>query len=406
LYGLRRSPLLWQKELTKAFNELGFKEVPQEPCVALNGGVIAFFYVDDIVLVYRKRDESTVRSAVDGLEQRFQMTDCGELKWFLGIHVVRDRKAKSIWLSQESYFEKIVRECHTDTSGRLPETPMDGRELLPSLGKASAKSTTQYQKKIGSILFAAVTTRLDIAFAAARLSQFCQNPNELHHEAADRVIRYLYSTRDRAIWFDGQNQSSTSFVCASDASFADNTQDRKSSQGYVLMLFGGAIAWKANKQDTVTTSSTEAELLAISQTAKEAIFMSRLFKALTLELDEPLVLQCDNRQTIRLVCDESAKLQTKLRHVDIHNHWLRQECMAKRIHMLWKPTADIVADGLTKALAKGKFNEFIRQLKLQDIAGRLEQIKRMEVLREQIKAANGQEQELSLKTGGRGIQRQ
>ena len=102
------------------------------------------------------------------------------------------------------------------------------------------------------------------------------------------------------------------FLCASDASFADNSTDRKSSQGYVMTLFGGPIAWRANKQDTVTTSSTEAELLALSQTAKEAIFLSRLFKAMQLDLDEPLVIQCDNRQTIRLVYKESAKLQTKL----------------------------------------------------------------------------------------------
>jgi hypothetical protein len=64
--------------------------------------------------------------------------------------------------------------------------------------------------------------------------------------------------------------------------------DRKSSQGYVMMLFGGPISWRANKQDTVTTSSTEAELLALSQTAREALFIGRLFHALTLELDEPM----------------------------------------------------------------------------------------------------------------------
>ena len=61
-------------------------------------------------------------------------------------------------------------------------------------------------------------------------------------------------------------------ICASDASFADNTLDRKTPQGYIMTLFGGPIAWRANKQDTVTTSSTEAELLAMSQIAKEAIF--------------------------------------------------------------------------------------------------------------------------------------
>jgi hypothetical protein len=65
-------------------------------------------------------------------------------------------------------------------------------------------------------------------------------------------------------------------------------------------------------------SSTEAELLALSQTAKEAIFLSGLLKALTLRLDEALAIQCDNRQTLRLLNEESAKLITKLRHVDIY----------------------------------------------------------------------------------------
>jgi hypothetical protein len=74
------------------------------------------------------------------------------------------------------------------------------------------------------------------------------------------------------------------------------------------MLFGGLISWRANKQDIVTTLSTEAKLLALSQTAREALFIGRLFHALTLELDKPMSVQCDNIQTIRLVCEESMKL--------------------------------------------------------------------------------------------------
>src|SRR5579871_6593763 len=53
LYGLRRSPLLWQMNLTNSLKELGFKAVPQEPCVMLNGSIVVFFYVDDIVFCYR-----------------------------------------------------------------------------------------------------------------------------------------------------------------------------------------------------------------------------------------------------------------------------------------------------------------------------------------------------------------
>lgn len=100
-----------------------------------------------------------------------------------------------------------------------------------------------------------------------------------------------------------------------------------------MKLFGGTIVWRANKQDTVTTSSTEVELLAISQTAKKAIHLSRLMKALTLFLPEALTIECNNKQTIRLLVDKSTKLQTKLRHVDIHSHWSRQEVQRRSINI-------------------------------------------------------------------------
>jgi len=91
-----------------------------------------------------------------------------------------------------------------------------------------------------------------------------------------------------------------------------------------MKLFGGLIAWRANKQDIVTTSTTEAELLALSQAAKESLFVSRLLQELDIQLkDARIRIQCDNQQTIRLVTSEIASLQTRLRHMDIHNHWLR-----------------------------------------------------------------------------------
>ena len=113
------------------------------------------------------------------------------------------------------------------------------------------------------------------------MSRFNQNPGLLHHKAADRLILYIFNTRYYCIKYR-QESTALSFICASDASFADNTLDQKSSQGFAIKLFGGLVAWRANKQDIVTTSSTEAELLALSQTSKEAIYMSRLLIALKL----------------------------------------------------------------------------------------------------------------------------
>ena len=88
--------------------------------------------------------------------------------------------------------------------------------------------------------------------------------------------------------------------------------DCKSSQNYIVLLFEESIAWKINKQNIITTSSIEAELLALSQITKKAIFISQLLKALTLRLDEPLIIKCDNKQTLRLVMKDSMKLSTKL----------------------------------------------------------------------------------------------
>ena len=393
LYGLRRSPLLWQTKLTSVLKDLGFKEVPQEPCVVLKDGIICFFFVDDIVFAFRKKDRDDVNQIVTSLKKTFTITELGELKWFLGMHVIRDRSKRSLWISQLSYIEKVAHQFTLDLQ-RCPETPMTEEELMPLPSEEEMDETgrTLYQQKVGSILFAGISTRPDIAFATAKLSQFNQRPGKAHHEAADRVIRYLYRTRHLSIQY-GRQSTATSLVCASGASFADNRIDRKSSQGYMMKLFGGPIAWRANKQDTVTTSSTEAELLALSQTAKEAIYLSRLLLALTLQLDEPLTIQCDNFQTIRLMVQEAAKLQTKLRHVDIHSHWLRQEVQRGTIQLQWQETQKMIADGLTKPLSKVRFRRFTEMIGLEDLTERLTLIRRQDELKEELQEMKSEEKQ-------------
>jgi hypothetical protein len=149
-----------------------------------------------------------------------------------------------------------------------------------------------------------------------------------------------------------------------DASFADDLTDRKSSQGHLITLFGGPIAWKSGKQDTVTTSSTEAELLALTAVAKEAIATLRLFAGMRFELADKLTIWCDNQQTIRLVNSELPRLRTALRHIDIHNNWVRQEVQKRTFTVDYLETGKMPADGLTKALPKTKFRLFVEQLGL------------------------------------------
>lgn len=162
----------------------------------------------------------------------------------------------------------------------------------------------------------------------------------------------------------------------SDAAYADDAITRYSSMGIAAMLYGAVFFWKATKQRTVTTSSTEAELLALSRGSKELLYWLRFFRNLKLDLEEDSTIYCDNQQTIRLLQNCNNKLETKLKHVDIHQMWLRQEVQAQRVKVEWMPTADMVADGFTKELPALKHAAWVKQLGLMDITDILKKMGR------------------------------
>jgi hypothetical protein len=158
--------------------------------------------------------------------------------------VLRDRQRRCLWLSQSFYIKKIANKCKINLSSKPSNTLIHKAELLPSFKQATQQSSLQYQSKVGLILYATITTQPDIAFAASKLAQFNANLSQQHYKAADQVLHYLYSTREKAICY-GQLRTKTAcqaFFCASDASFANNSTDRKSSQGYMMTLFRGPIA--------------------------------------------------------------------------------------------------------------------------------------------------------------------
>ena len=118
----------------------------------------------------------------------------------------------------------------------------------------------------------------------SKLSEFLQNPSPIHIAAADQTLEYLVGTKYFAIEFDGNQQDRRIFITSSDSAFADDKLTRNSSYGFCVSLFGGVIHYKAVKGTTVTTSSTEAELLALSLTAKEFIWWMRFFEQIQFDL--------------------------------------------------------------------------------------------------------------------------
>lgn len=132
LYGLRRSPLLWQRHLETGLTAIGFRRVAGENCCWQLGGITFFFYVDDCVLAFRRELRETAMKAIKALQQRYHLEGRQDLQWFLGIEVIRDRKQHKIWLSQAVYCEKAARGIKRLSREPIegPPTPIIKEELL------------------------------------------------------------------------------------------------------------------------------------------------------------------------------------------------------------------------------------------------------------------------------------
>lgn len=369
LYGLRDSPAIWFREFTTTLRNQGMVQCKEEPCIyrSTDHKVIVLFFVDDVQIIYHKSNEKLAEKITKGIEDAYELRTMGDTEWFLGIRIIRDRGQKKLWLAHDTYIEKIAKKfkCTQGNAG----TPLPTMEFKKNEGVAPPWYVKIYQEKTGSILYTAITIRVDIAFAASQLSHFLTNPSEEHMKAVDHCIVYLWNTRFLAIAFC--SSLPPQLMVFSDASFADDQETRRSSQGYIMSLFGGAVIWKASRQDTVTTSTTEAELLGVERTSKETMATLRLLREMDFAIKAPVTIFCDNMQAIRLIVGENERITTKLRHVDIQNMWLRQEYAKGSFTVTYLPTAEMTADGLTKNLSRQKHEHFRSLLNLQDISGRV-----------------------------------
>jgi hypothetical protein len=164
LYGMPRSPLLWFKHLTATMERLGFKPVPESACLYTNGRIIVFFYVDDIVIMVHPKYHSDFLDFKAKLMAAYEMRDMGELKWFLGIRVTRDRLRRRIWLSQDSYIRKICAQYSISLDSRKsPKTPLPSGSLTQYEDTATPHEIHDYQQRVGSVTYASSITRPDNA---------------------------------------------------------------------------------------------------------------------------------------------------------------------------------------------------------------------------------------------------
>jgi len=351
LYGLKQAGLEWYRTLREHIKSLGYKQSGYDPCLYIRDKEhYILVYVDDLLVFSRMDTLVTVKEEIAG---RYEMRDMGEAHWFLAMEITRDRTARTITINQRKYINKILNRFGLENC-RPMSTPMAASLKLP---KQETPTIDQhlYQSMLGSLMYAAVGTRPDIAFAVHFLAQHTLAPGKKHLEAIKRVFHYLKGTQNLGLIYDGKrvNEDLMGFT---DSDWAGDPNSRRSVSGYCFIFCGAVVSWSSKKQPTIALSSTEAEYMALTHAGKEAVFLQNLYGDIGIQITAPLFLLVDNQSAIALA--ENPIFHARSKHIEVRQHWIREKIEDGRIRLEYTPTSDQVADIFTKPLNAEKFVKF------------------------------------------------
>ncbi|VFQ82872.1 unnamed protein product [Cuscuta campestris] len=280
------------------------------------GSAVVFLalYVDDILLI--GNDIPTLTTVKTWLSKSFSMKDLGEASYALGIRIYRDRSRKLLGLSQSTYIDKVLARFSMSESkqGSLPM--VQGMSLSKTQGASTPEEVERmrnvpYASAIGSIMYAMVCTRPDVAFALSVTSRYQSNPGESYWTAVKNILKYFRRTKDAFLVYGGKEE--LSIVGYTDANFQTDRDDFKSQAGYVFCLNGGAVTWKSYKQDTTADSTTEVEYVAEAEAAKEGVWLKNFITELGVvpSIKNPIPFFCDKIGAIAQAKEPRSHQKTK-----------------------------------------------------------------------------------------------
>ena len=366
IYGLKQSGRQWFKKLDQKLKILGLEQLSGDKCVYIRKNkestLIVAVYVDDRIVTTDQIE--AFEKLKDDLSREFKMKDLGRLHHCLGIEFEQDVNTNAVFMFQRKYIGDVLRKFGMQDSKPV-STPLDGniklsREMGPKTSEEMEEmSRVTYQSLIGSLMYLAVSTRPDIAYAVSSLSQFNQNPGKAHWISAKRILRYLKGTQHFGLLFTKNGKNLHGYV---DADWGAAVDDRRSYTGFVFKLANSAISWESRKQRTVALSSTEAEYMALTEAAKETTYLRCFLKEVGILSSDakPTNAFCDNQEAQELMRNPVHHARSK--HINIRHHYVREVFEKGDLEVEYIPTTEMVADVLTKALFGPSHRRFLKEL--------------------------------------------
>lgn len=359
IYGLKQASRRWFSKLDDKLKEWGFKPSHADPCIysihTEKEKLVIGVYVDDFIIA--GSNQHRVDSFKRKIQNTFETRDLGELNFCLGIKF--EKRNGAIYSSQVKYIEDILKKFNMDQC-RPVVYPMEaGCNLKKNEGPKAADYP--YQNLIGSLMYLAVATRPDISYAVSYLSQFNTCYGQEHWIAAKRILRYLKGTKNFALKF---YKTGKKLVGMADADWASDKTNYHSYSGYCFIYGGAAISWESKKQKSVALSSCEAEYMALTHAAKEAIHLKQLANDSGLKLQTVTVFN-DNQSAKNM--SENPIISSKSKHIHIREHFIREAVADGSVKIEYLPTDEMDADIFTKPLLGQKFINFRNNLGLTEV---------------------------------------
>ncbi|KAL5733960.1 hypothetical protein ACOSP7_031821 [Xanthoceras sorbifolium] len=355
LYGLKQALRQWYKKFDSFMSSSGFTRCQADHCCYIkrfdNSFIILLLYVDDMLVA--GSDMQEIMNLKRELSKQFAMKDLGAAKQILGMRIKRDTKSETLLLSQAEYIKKVLSRFNMQDAKPV-STPLGvhfrlSKEQSPKTEEERTHmAKVPYASAIGSLMYAMVCTRPDIAQAVGAVSRYMNNPGKIHWEAVKWILRYLRGTTNKTLCFKGGDTTLTGYV---DADLAGNVDIRKSTTGYVYTLGGTAVSWVSQLQKIVALSTTEAEYVAVTEASKEMVWLQSFLEELG-KKQEDNVLYCDSQSAIHLAKNPSFHSRTK--HIQLRYHFIRSLLEDGILKLEKISGAQNPADMLTKTVTTDK----------------------------------------------------
>lgn len=360
IYGLKQAARVWYEAISELLIKLNWVRSRIDTCfftkMSKSGNrMYLALYVDDTTVAYKSIDEEEWLNDKKKISEQYKIKDIGDLYWIFNMKVIRDRTAKTITLCQTAYVESMLMsyDMHNckdsdNPEGSVPLNEIESEEL-------NLEEHSEYRSLVGALLYAAITTRIDIAHAVGMLCRNVAKPSKCHLNAAYRVLRYLSKTSTLGLVFGKGNGRGIELEAYTDASWGDSQELRRSVTGIVILYKGNVVHWISKRQVTVALSSTEAEYMALSNTVQEILWFKMWIKE-TFGRDVVVPIYCDNESAMTIA--ENENITSRSKHIDIRYHFIKDHISSGDITLKWVSTDEQDADLLTKRMSTKRFEKF------------------------------------------------